>query len=905
MSGTGDSCRLRFRIVLSNKEKKQEMSKVFSISMATVLVLMSLVGQMQPTSVMAAAPQDLHPMAEGMPLDDTTDSEDVLTKEEETTELPPADDEIVTGDDDDLTQLEEPAENANAPPADEEPVIEKELVVEDEPVVEQEPVVEEDVVENEQPKVQEVEVGDTENTTVESEDMLISPSAVDPNPGDCPVGEICDGGGGGEIPAEVNVSLVSFIGTYYFPDAVFTITDGTTTKTVTADQYGWASTKLTSGVTYTISVLVGGYGTAAPVSITPTEPNNTYSFELTPIEVETYSVTFEIKDAVTGLPVADTDVRVTFESTGFNASNGYTDLNGAWTSRELRAGNYRAVVALSDDRYESARGINLTLPVSGPIQVELQPVSKSPISLKFVDADTGEPLDGVYFELAKEGHGTDVDAYSSASGEYTTESLEHGNYGLNAMKDGYGYVTDFRWDHPAGDTVVIEMEPFADGSLTFKLVDDQTGDPLPNAYITIFQGNFGEEIISAQTDENGEWTTPELPGGFYAAAIYPVNHHSVSFTFTVTSGNHPVTLELSEFNDVGYLNVHVLDVTYGYDVEDVKITVKEKDMGIVASGLTDQDGMWNVPYLPAGMYVVTFERNGYATEVIEFGKNDGDYHLDIEMHRLGQWKFRFWLRLPTYKYPDRITYIAQPALSTSNGLMPIAMQTEVEYVPVVGASVQLLNPDTLEVVAETISGEDGFVDLGNVTEGNYILQITGDGFEDYFEPVSITEDIEFQLDLTPSEAADPGEGEDDGENGPGTTVPDTGTPDDSTTPGTDAPDNGTTPDTGDPGTNNPDNGSNPGTGTPDEGTSPVPGDVESEQPANTDNDNDVAESEASVDAEAVAQSSGTSSDASTSGVNQLPNTGTGESQSHPALAALTLVAAFTLLGALGVRRTSR
>lgn len=899
------------------------MSKVFSISMATVLMLMSLMGPMQPTNVMADEPQEANPLTHETSVDDTSDTEDVLVDEPEDIEQPPAEDEVVTGDDEELAPIEEPAENANAPPADEEPVVEDEPVieeepvvddepvVEDEPVVNEEPVVEDDIVEDEQPTVEKSQVDDTSGTTEVPDDTVFSPSAVDPEPGDCPIGEICDGGGGEETPVEVNVALVSYVGTYYFPNAAFTITDGTTSKTVSADEYGWAHTKITSGVTYSISVSANGYGTPTPAQITPGGANNTFSFELSQIVPQKYTVSIEVIDAQMKQPLENAEISLVFDRTWSSADSGTSEADGTWTSKELVEGTYWASVSHDYDVYHGQYDIEVNVPTSGTIQIQLQPISKSPISLKFINADSGAPVEGAYFGLYLNDNGTDVEATSPASGEYVTDPLEHGNYGIHVLADGYGTVNDYRWDHPHNGTLVIELQPIGDGTVTIHAVDFETGDPLPDAMITILDADK-VEVATGKTGADGKWISPVLPGGYYTGAVYPVYHYASYPDISIVSGNTTVTVQTYEFNDVGYLWVNVIDITYGHAMERTKVTVREVDGGMMATGFTDDDGFWSMPYLPAGYYEVTFQRTGYTSQTINLSKTNIDEIMNIEMHRPGQFKFRFWLRLPkcdcNYDH-GKVVRPANRGMSTVNGLLPITFQTTDEFEPIVGATARLVDPVTMDVIAETTSDDNGLVDFGDVYEGSYILQISGDGFADYSQNVELTGDLELNFVVEPENPdEDTTPGTDDPDDG---TTPGTENPGDGTNPGTDDPDDGANPGTDDPddvttpGTDNPDDGANSGTDVPGGDMSPVPGDDESDQSVDADGDNDVAESDGSIDADPVAQSSGTSSDASSGDVNQLPNTGAGESRSHLGLAALTLVAAFTLLSALGIRRSTR
>ena len=807
------------------------MSKVFAVSLTTILMLVSLTGPMQPVSFADDAPPEMNPVTDELSVNDQTSGEEAVQDQEPKSIDPAAEEAPVEANQEELAPADTPDQTANSPPAGDE--------------------------------------SDAEQGSDDAESsMIVVPNAVNPDPGTCGgIGqEPCPGG---SDPVSVTVGLhatsLEGINTVVIPGATFTVSDGSTAVgTFTGNHNGYAEVSLVSGKLYSVVVAAAGYDTEPAYSITPSDTDDYFSFMLHKSAPATGTLTFEVIDSQTKQPLWGANVKIVVDSTWSPVDSGSTSSNGIWTSKELVAGKYMANISKAD--YHAQVEIEVNIPSSTTITIEMERFVKSPISLKFVDAETGEPLEGARFLLNRVSIGSDVEGVSNANGEFVTEPLVHANYGISVTADGYSHIQDYRFQHSSDAMVIIELEPLDPAKRTYRVVDAQTFDPVPHAYITILSGDFSQEIAFGITDQNGEWTTPELPAGYYAVTIYPVSHYPLRFTTTMVSGNHTTQMEVSEFKDVGYLNVQVNDVTYGTAIEDTKITVREKGRGTVATGFTDANGKWTIPHLPAGSYAITVEKSGYTTSVIEFSKDNADYHLDIELHRSGQFNFRLWLLFPkcSCTYSEGTFRPVGPGMSINNGLMPMAFQVTEEFGPLVGATAQLLNPVTLDVIAEKTSDDAGLVGFGEVAEGRYLLRITGDRFPDYTHIVELTGDLELTFVFEPADDPDvtiPGDNNDDEE----------------------------TPDTG-----NPDEGSNPDTGNPDEGSDPDTGGDESGD------DNDVAESEEATNADPVAQSSGTSS-GSTS-VNQLPNTGTGESNSHVGIAALTLVAAFGLLSALGIRR---
>ena len=328
-----------------------------------------------------------------------------------------------------------------------------------------------------------------------------------------------------------------------------------------------------------------------------------------------------------------------------------------------------------------------------------------------------------------------------------------------------------------------------------------------------------------------------------------------------------------------------------------------------------------------GRYEVTVEKTGYYSTTVELGKTDADTEVKIELSSQGKHRFRFYVLYPRCDCGGsgkRVLRPANPGLATTAGLMPMVFQTADDIEPVVGAKARLLDPVTMDIVAEATSDANGLVDFGEVSGGTYILQIISDEFEDYSTTVDLLVDLELNFVVGPEDddITNPGNGDDNG-NGDGTT-PGDGDDDgngDGTTPGN-GDDNGngdgTTPGDGDDNGNG--DGTTPGNGNGDgngDGTTPGDGDdngnVDGTTPGNGD-DNDSDDStnpggnEPGTDGDVTSESGdeATSSGGPNSSqmVNQLPNTGTGDSDSHVGIAALTFVMVFGLLSALGVRRKS-
>lgn len=883
------------------------MSKLFSISMATVLMLMSLVGPMEPASVGDDAPQDVNPMAEELPLDDASDGEEIVIEEDEAVEPLPVEEEEVATEDEALTPVEEPAENANAPPAGDEPIIEDEPVVQ-EPTVEEEPVdqndpttgnepvVEEDVTENEQPSGENPNIDDTENTPEASDDMLIVPNAVDPEPGECPIDEACDGGGGGDMPETVTVSITITQSTQLSDGATVVVkaSGNAPVGSKVTGTTGVVEFELNVGETYLVDVTRVGYQSKTSVSLPVSSDTSAFSINLLPVFGY---VNVTVTDAVTGEPVIYAIVRFTGKvalGTNFNA-NTNSGSTGQISTR-MNSGEY--VAFFSHPNYVSQQ-FDVTVTVGDSISVQLVPEAQEPVqnvlSLEVVDKVTGEPISNaeVILHLPTAPYTTVSEGTTDSNGRWDSSPLENIDYDLVILAPFHRTYRETVSSIPTS-VWTIELESGTEVTATYTVLDVETDEPIENALVSAKDYNSGTQVAAGQTDATGNWTSNLIRGKGYWVT-FEKDGYQTSTTYVYVSGDYSETVQLMPPGYPGSIKFHIYDANVGLEIPGATITMSNGE--VTETILTDDEGKASLASIPSGTYDLTIEANGYETyvETIDVVPNitlHGTFHVDP----LPAASLVVQLQAPVAGGPIVLTNVG--ATSTVGMSGPTVYQLTGTVQPIAGQTIQLVNPDTGLVMVDGVTDADGIVTLPVARQGTYQLNVTVDGYQPYSAPYELTGDSEHAIMLQPIVTdnpgdPDPGDGDDDTpinpEPGQGDddtpTNPEPGEGDDDT-PANPAPGNGndnTTPDTGAPSDD-----AGTGTGNPVEGSIPDEGDV-TESPAATD------------DGE-VAQSAGSSSDASTGSVNALPNTGTGESASHVGIAAITLVAAFTLLGALGVRR---
>lgn len=297
------------------------MARFFSISFAMMLLLISVGGPLQPVEIAEDVPAEVNSAEAEIQQDDELGDEQAEPREDEGVDLPDGDEDGSLSEEEDFAPVDEPAEDANAPPVEEETVVDDSDVDEplleepavddepdndeplvDEPEVGDEPVAEdpyvedtapvvdeESVVEEEVPAVQDEPVIDETADDSDLEDVIISPNAVEPEPGECGGidQEPCPSGGETSSTVEVNILILSRIydDTWMPPHTNATVTIKDDQGLIlgdlnTAAGDGWVTIELGTGKTYTLDITAKGSDPVTGYAITPTASNTEFRVQL-------------------------------------------------------------------------------------------------------------------------------------------------------------------------------------------------------------------------------------------------------------------------------------------------------------------------------------------------------------------------------------------------------------------------------------------------------------------------------------------------------------------------------------------------------------------------------------------------------------------------------------------------
>ncbi len=176
-----------------------------------------------------------------------------------------------------------------------------------------------------------------------------------------------------------------------------------------------------------------------------------------------------------------------------------------------------------------------------------------------VRADDRSAVSGALVELLRDGtvvsNGT-----STLTGQYEIGPIVAGIYDLRASAPGLATLSRTGVAVTAGDVRTEDFALVAPGGITGRIVDSQSGAPLPGAAVTAVGA---ASIASAVSDSSGTYAIPNLAAGAYTVTARMDAYRSASLSIAVADG----ALTAQDFA----LNRGT--VTYAYDELDRLIAV--------------------------------------------------------------------------------------------------------------------------------------------------------------------------------------------------------------------------------------------------------------------------------------------------------------------------------------------
>jgi hypothetical protein len=157
--------------------------------------------------------------------------------------------------------------------------------------------------------------------------------------------------------------------------------------------------------------------------------------------------------------------------------------------------------------------------------------------------------------------------------------------------------------------------PAAQGSLSGTVSDSSSGVGIPNATVTLNPGGQ-----AGTTDVSGWFSISAVSQGTYTVTAGATGYQSGSATVTVTAGKKAfVSLKLAGPISNGSVQGTVKDTVAGAGIAAATLTLSPGALTTV----TDANGTYSFPNVPAGTYTLTAFAVGYQSQSIQITVTTG------------------------------------------------------------------------------------------------------------------------------------------------------------------------------------------------------------------------------------------------------------------------------------------
>jgi hypothetical protein len=218
------------------------------------------------------------------------------------------------------------------------------------------------------------------------------------------------------------------------------------------------------------------------------------------------------------------------------------------------------------------------------------------ITGQVTDSATGDPIQGatVSYGGGATAVTTDID------GNYTLSNVSPGEVLLSVSKSGYATISQTQ-SVTGGATATLSFVLAPPGTITGKVTDSSTGDPIGAAVVTYAGG-------TVSTNSNGDYTIAGIASGSQTLVASADGYNSSSDQAVDVPANGTATANITLTPKPTYLAGEVRDSYTNATIADTTISAG----GVTVT--TDSFGRYQL-FVPPGTYNVTASKTGYTTFV--------------------------------------------------------------------------------------------------------------------------------------------------------------------------------------------------------------------------------------------------------------------------------------------------
>ena len=378
---------------------------------------------------------------------------------------------------------------------------------------------------------------------------------------------------------------------------------------------------------------VEGYVVGSPVTVKPELQTTGIDFTLIPLG----KISGKVIDTVTGLPVVGATISI--EDLYNNSAT--TGPDGTYTITRLSPAGYKVKVhknGYADEYFDNASLWNSTIINVSAGQtvadINFSLVAGGSISGRITNADTGQPVGSMSFELYNEQHYVE-DVHTDSNSYYIIEHILPGNYQIktydNTSYYAIYYNDAYTWETATtlsiqnlqaitGIDIALQPKTNPTGSIYGQVINNITRQPI--AGVTVWAKNLYGHEKSAQTDANGNYAIRNLPPDNYRVEVnqngYSLEYYNNIYDWydatlvTVLEGQNTKGIDIA-LDPASSISGIVTDASTGEPLAGVTVRARSGPDG-GRSTQTDANGSYTINNLLPGEYRIESYQDGYIFE---------------------------------------------------------------------------------------------------------------------------------------------------------------------------------------------------------------------------------------------------------------------------------------------------
>ena len=250
------------------------------------------------------------------------------------------------------------------------------------------------------------------------------------------------------------------------------------------------------------------------------------------------------------------------------------------------------------------------------------------------DAETGLPASNIWLEAGNFLSGLYFDGITELDGSFRIP-VKWGQYRVCSFDEEYlqtcvNQVFVLQDDTERIDIYIVPLNGDENGQISGAVLDQHSGEIVPNAMVHIANGSTG---LTIESNEFGEFLC-DVPVGEYSVSAWAEEYYENGFGFVTVLSGDQVNLELTLINteNIGGIRGYISSVVGEDEIDNAFVQARNLDGNIVGSAWVDSLGYYEIP----------LEANNYFIQILSSDFHDQTVWISVA----GEWVDKDFSLLP-------------------------------------------------------------------------------------------------------------------------------------------------------------------------------------------------------------------------------------------------------------------